>query len=199
MEQIKSLLKAREKQLLQIKEEKKQALTNVPKGFLRICNRGEKALYYQRTDPKDYNGIYIKEKDVHIAQELAQKDYDQKILRAAEKELSAINKYLSACPGINVEQVYEKLHKERQKLIIPIRETEEQYIREWESVEYRGKGFKEEMPDYYTVKGERVRSKSEMIIADLLNREGIPYRYEYPIHFTGIGNFCPDFTVLNIR
>ena len=51
---------------------------------------------------------------------------------------------------------------------------------------------------FYTSKGERVRSKSEVIIADVLNREGVPYRYEYPIYIKGIGKIYPDFTVLNI-
>lgn len=38
-----------------------------------------------------------------------------------------------------------------------------------------------------------------MIIADLLNKEGIPYRYEYPIQLNGVGWIYPDFTVLNVR
>lgn len=64
----------------------------------------------------------------------------------------------------------ENLHKERQKLIHPIRETDE-----------------------------RVRSKSEVIIADILNQEGIPYRYECPLQLKGWGKVYPDFTVLSER
>lgn len=33
----------------------------------------------------------------------------------------------------------------------------------------------------------------------MLNREGIPYRYEYPLYLNGIGSIYPDFTVLNVR
>ena len=49
-----------------------------------------------------------------------------------------------------------------------------------------------------TNRGERVRSKSEKIIADKLLNEGIPYRYECPIR---LGNtiLYPDFTALNKR
>ena len=32
-----------------------------------------------------------------------------------------------------------------------------------------------------------------------MNREGIPYRYEYPVDIKGWGKFYPDFTVLNIK
>ena len=49
------------------------------------------------------------------------------------------------------------------------------------------------------MKGERVRSKSEVIIADMLSKEGIPYRYEYPLYIKGFGKIYPDFTVLNIK
>lgn len=199
MEQVKNLLEAREKQLLQLKKEKETALVAAPEGSLRVCSSGNRTQYYHRKDPKDFNGIYIRGNEIPIARDLAQKDYDKKVLQAAEKELSAIRKYLSNYPKVNAEQIYEKLHEKRQELIEPIRESEEQYIRKWESVKYQGKGFNEEMPEFYTAKGERVRSKSELIIANLLNGEGIPYRYEYPIHLKGMGKIYPDFTVLNVR
>lgn len=97
------------------------------------------------------------------------------MLSAAEKELKAINRYLVACPDSNVEQIYENLNKERQKLIIPICENDEQYIDNWKSTKYQGKIFSAGMPELYTARGERVRSKSEIIIADTLSREGVPY------------------------
>ena len=198
MSEVKNLLKAREKQLLQLKKEKEKALRSVPEGFLRINRHKNKTEFYHRTDPKDKNGTYIKEKDIHLAQKLAQKEYDKKVLVSIEKELNAINKYFSFYPDKNPEQVYENLHKERQKLIMPIVEPDEEYLHNWESVKYQGKEFYEDTPEFYTSKGERVRSKSEVIIADVLNREGVPYRYEYPIYIKGIGKIYPDFTVLNI-
>ena len=53
--------------------------------------------------------------------------------------------------------------------------------------------------EYYTDKGERVRSKSEILIANALNRNHIPYRYECPLYLAGYGTIHPDFTVLNVR
>lgn len=199
MEQITNLLEARENYLFQLKRQKEKALTNSPEGSLRICSRGNKAQYYQRNDPKDFNGVYIREKDMELAQKLAQKDYDQKVLCSVEKELNAIKKYLLNYPQLNVEKIYDNLHRERQKLINPIIEPEEQYIYNWEKVIYQGKEIDETTPEIYTAKGERVRSKSEVIIADILYREGIPYRYEYPLQLKGWGRIYPDFTVLNVR
>lgn len=199
MEQIRSLLKERERKLFQIKKEKEKALNKTPEGSLRICVRGKKAQYYHRNNPKDFNGVYIPRKETALAQKLAQKDYDKKVLCAAEKELGAITKYFASYPTKNMEQIYQDLHRERRRLVTPIMESEDDYVQKWEQVKFQGKGFYERNAEFYTAKGERVRSKSEIIIADLLKKEGIPYRYEYPLHLNGMGMIYPDFTVLNVK
>jgi hypothetical protein len=51
----------------------------------------------------------------------------------------------------------------------------------------------------FTTNGERVRSKSEVLIADTLKRFGIPYRYEYPLRLKSGITVHPDFLCLNIR
>lgn len=198
MEEIKNLLEERKTRLLQLKKEKTKALKSVPEGFLRVCRHGEKTQYYHRKNPKDFNGVYIKEKDRKLARKLAQKDYDERVLKSAETELKAIEKYLSCVPAIPAEQIYENLHQGRQQLIRPVVESTQQYIQNWESVVYQGKTFDIPAPEIYTEKGERVRSKSEVIIADSLYKEGIPYRYEYPLHLKGWGMVYPDFTLLHV-
>lgn len=199
MEKIKTMLEEREKYLHLLKEEKERALKGVPEGSLRISRNRNKTQYYKRIDPKDCNGTYIREEDMKIAYELAQKDYDQKVLKSIEKELKAIQKYKETAPNKTVEQIYENLHLARQELIIPIRESDEEYIDRWEKVEYIGKDFRYDSSEHYTAKGERVRSKSEVIIADALNRAGIPYRYEYPLYIKGLEYINPDFTILNVK
>ena len=186
MEKVKKSLETREKYLTQLIKEKEKAISSAPEGFLRICCRRDgKTQYYYRHDPKDFNGSYIREKDLDLAQILAQKEYDQKVLRASEKEQKTIRKFLADYPAICAEQILERLHPARQKMITPIVETDEQYIQNWESVYYEPKGFTSDIPEFYTARGERVRSKSEVIIADLLYRKGIPYRYEYPLQLRG--------------
>ena len=48
-----------------------------------------------------------------------------------------------------------------------------------------------------TEKGERVRSKSEKILADYFYRNKIAYKYECPLHLKGYGIVYPDFTFLS--
>ena len=52
--------------------------------------------------------------------------------------------------------------------------------------------------EYYTDKGERVRSKSEIIIANMLKTLNIPYKYECPLKIGDILLY-PDFTILDVK
>ena len=65
-----------------------------------------------------------------------------------------------------------------------------------------GKFDEDNTTEFITLKGERVRSKSELLISDQLNRYGIPYRYEKPVELQDWKKtvICrPDFTVMNRR
>ena len=199
MNEIQTMLDAREKYLLRLKKEKEKSLKKVPEGSLRIHQKKNKTEYYHRTDPKNFSGKYIRKDNIILAKQLAQKDYDEKVLYATEKELDAIHKFIRFYPEKNAEQIYDNLHQERQKLIQPIIESEERFVKMWESISYVGKGFPPDYPEYYTHRGERVRSKSEIIIADALEKAGVPYRYEYPLYIKSYGNIYPDFMALNIK
>lgn len=77
------------------------------------------------------------------------------------------------------------------------RRTWEQRLSEWEKEEYKGKTFAENIPVITTAKGERVRSKSEKILADYFYHTGIPYKYEHPVILKRFGIVYPDFTFLS--
>ena len=130
----------------------------------------------------------------------ARKKFLLQLKKDKEKALKKVPEgSLRINPKKVAEQIYESLHQERQKLITPIVETNEQFIKKWENIVYEKKNFPPNYPEYYTNKGERVRSKSEIMIADALDKAGVPYRYEYPLYVKGIGNTHPDFLTLNIR
>ena len=192
------LLKRREL-LEQIIKEKKKHLDAVPEGSLRYCKNGNRIQYYHRTDPRDICGKYIRKKDRKLAEDLAQKDYDSRILKLAEQEIQEVEKLLNLYENHQIENIYESLSEPRRDLIIPIIEPDELYANKWQAEVYEKKRIREDMPDYYTAKGERVCSKTEIIIADTLNRLGVPYHYEKPLYLQGAGIIHPDFTVLNIK
>ena len=199
MEDLKRKLEKRKEYLQKLKKEKENALKKAPEGAVRICSANGRVQYYHRLDSKDKNGIYMRSADIKKVRKLAQKDYDAKVLRGAETELQIIEKFLAHYPETTVEQIYENQKEERRKLILSIRASDEEFVAAWESYEYQGGCFYDNRQEHYTAKGERVRSKSEIIIADALYREGIPYRYEAPVYLKGVGEVYTDFTILNVR
>lgn len=48
--------------------------------------------------------------------------------------------------------------------------------------EYKGKELNDDTMEIYTQKGERVRSKSEKILADYFYYNNISYKYECPLN-----------------
>lgn len=192
-------LLARKTEIEKILQASENALINAPEGKLRIGRNRRSRQYYQRNGPLDNDGVYIKRAQVTLAMALAQKDYDQKLVNELRHELKAICRFLDDYHPDRIDEVFRSLHEKRKPLVNPTRLLDVDYIRRWSSLEYEKKGFEADAPEFYTARGERVRSKSEIMIADTLNRLGIPYRYEYPIYIAGLGIVRPDFICLNVR
>ena len=155
-------------------------------------------VYYYITDPGSESGMRIATpRDMRLVRSSAQNSYHRKLLRTAKLELKILKYAAENYPATAVEDIYTTLSPERQALVKPIVQTDEQYKNEWLAVRYERKGFDEDAPVYMTIKGDRVRSKSEQIIADRLYVKGIPYRYEYPLK-VGKRTIYPDFTILRM-
>ena len=199
VKEIRSTMLKRKKELLGLKKETEKSLKNAPEGRLRISRSHGRTQYYQRKQTTDKVGTYIPQKGKELAERLAQKDYEQKLLEAIRRELKAIDSFLDKLPRIEAEEVFLKMNEARRGLVVPSIDTDEMFARRWEDMPYRGKGLNDRTPGFQTDKGDRVRSKSEMIIANLLGKAGVPYRYECPLELKGTGIVYPDFTVLNVR
>ena len=98
-----------------------------------------------------------------------------------------------------IPDLYKKFCPARQKLITPVTLTDLQYAEAWQNVTWHPLPFAEDAAEYFTANGERVRSKSEVIIADTLNRHKVPYRYEFPLELKNGDIYHPDFLCLNLR
>lgn len=188
MEELKRILNAAERRI-----------AIAPKGLLRISDRGSYVQYYHRKDIKDTKGKYIKKSEVELVRRLAQKDYDQKICEELRVEIREINRLLERYHSQELESIYNNLSFHRKSLISPVIESDEDYIKHWKEIKYEKMRFENDEIELYTDAGERVRSKSEVIIANKLLKMGVPYRYEYPIQFKSGRIVHPDFYCLNIR
>lgn len=172
-------------------------LKSSPDGHLRISVDKNKIRYYHCTT--NDNGAYISKSNLELPRQLAQKKYNQLILKKAETRLKQIKKITKDYSDDEVEQIYNKLHKERQTLVAPVEPTWEQKMAQWYGEKYQGKEFYEGTAVIITEKGERVRSKSEKILADYFYRNNILYRYEKTLYLKGYGMVYPDFTFLSRR
>ena len=170
-----------------------------PNGTLRITRKRKGFHYYQKVNVNDTKGKYIPRKEQSLAVRLAQKDYDTKLLEVLKQQKKTIERFLDDYDPCAAQQVYEKLTEARKLLVSPVFISDEEYIKQWMSVPYTRPPFKENTSEHYTAKGERVRSKSEILIADALNRYGIPYRCEFPVCSGGVIYAAPDFNCLNVR
>ena len=192
-------LQERQQYLDRLIEKTGENLRDLPEGSLRMSRgRGGKLWYYHVTDPSEPNGKYIPQGNRELVLQLAQKDYGKKFLKSLLQERSAIASCLKKCPKRFPEEIYDTLSEQRKELVTPIIETDEMFSERWSSVSYQGKAIEEEQK-LVTERGECVRSKSELIIANLLAKEKIPYRYECPVRLRRFGVVYPDFTVLNVR
>ena len=194
---IKEAMLERKKYLQQLQKQVNRRLQKAPEGTLRICMSHGRTQYYYRKHSSDRAGKYLSDK--RLVSRLAQKDYDQKLKKSILAELSAISTYLDTVPQIESEKVLDSMSERRTILLNTVIETDEMFTEKWKQVNYTGKEFPDDFPEYYTERGERVRSKSEVLIANALAHENIPYRYEYPLYLNGLGIVYPDFTILCAR
>lgn len=170
MNGLKKMLLQEQYRLERILGKTKDRLKDVPEGSLRLSKTKKWVQYYCILPGQKKNGVYIPKAEEKLIYKLAQKGYDEKIVKLAEKRLAQIKRLTKDYEEEELEKIFLNEHKEKQKLIQPVEPTWEQRITEWISEDYKGKEFQEDMPVILTGKGERVRSKSEKILADYFYR-----------------------------
>ena len=169
-----------------------------PKGKLRVSVNHGNPQYYRVLEDKKHGETYLsKKKEMNTIRKLAQKEYSLKLIKGMEKSIKVIERAKIAYENVEWLNVYLGLSEERKKLVVP-NKLDGDYVKEWQNATYQGKKFQDDDPEIYTEKGERVRSKSEKMIADKMNLMGIPYKYECPLRLASGTYVYPDFTILNV-
>lgn len=188
----------KEKQiLLQLKEKIESMLNTAPEGGLVIrTKRGKPQYYWSRAGKTE---SYIKYNQIDFVKKLAQKSYFVNLQKHITNQLQAIQSFLESYSQISIDDIYKQLPEKRKELVDPIVFTDGQYRKQWQESHYTGKAFAVNDDEIFIEKGERVRSKSEKMIADKLYMMDIPYKYECPISLLPYGIVYPDFVVLNTK
>ena len=176
--------------------EAERILDNSPEGKLRCAiNKGCYQYYLGKT--------YLGKGKREFAQKIAQKEYCEKLKIEIVKYERILKQLNDLYAERDLGHIYEELHPGRKMLFQPLVKPVEDVKRDFENIIYLGKPFDEnDRTEYYTIKGERVRSKSEKIIADELYRFGIACKYEMPLELKVWNKsivIYPDFIALNQR
>ena len=143
-------------------------------------------------------------KNSSLASELANKQYYTSLKQAITNNLNQLKTFISKYEEEIIDEIYDSLIVERKRLITPVQLSIKEQVRLWETEYYEKNNNYPENLRYETEQGDMVRSKSEVIIANLLykQRKDILYRYEKPLLLTigGVEKIVhPDFTIINIH
>ena len=177
-------------------------VAQLPEEMLYIIPKNGKPYFYYRDPTHARKFTYLRKDKRAVVRALVQKQYLSKLLEATNKELDAIDLYLSHIPSVPAEEVYETFEKELKGFIVPEIDSDMLFEQRWAEGKYvslteKAKKDDSEKNGNITDRGEHVRSKSECLIANMLNKNGIPYKYEKPLMLNDFLVY-PDFTILDV-
>lgn len=199
MDRIINELKLQKNKLVELKKLTQNNIKNEKfSERLRVSKSHGTFQYYVIDASTDRKGRYLRKEELKTAKRIAQRDYEKKVFNICQKNIEVIDEFINNYNATDISTVHLK-NKGRAALITPYEKSIEEKKEEWLSESYKSKEFVEDSIQIYTNKGERVRSKSEKIIADMLYYMGIPYKYEKPLFLYGYGKVYPDFTIYDVK
>ncbi len=175
-------------------------LEKAPEGTIRITSNGNGyKQFYHVTEENKSSGKYIRKKDVKLVKALIQKEYSKAFMKQAQDELAMLEDLLSNNEKCAVEDSEQLIHEGKRGYISQYLLSDDLYVKHWLDEKYEMNRMYPEGKVYSTKKGEMVRSKSEVILADMYYDLGIPYRYECALVLKDGRVKFPDFTVLDVN
>jgi hypothetical protein len=188
---LKKILEETEKSLVKLQKQAPVGAT------LRAAKHRGDTQYFLRSKSDKTNGTYIKKQDRRQAEVLAQIEYDNKLTNLLVHEIDELEKLYSIPTDNPYQSALDQVCDLKKELIQIPYINKEEFILQWLSQEYDKLEFREDAPEYYSKKGMRVRSKSEILISDILDEYEIPFLYEKPVKFKNGTTVHPDFTILD--
>ena len=158
-----------------------------------ICTHNGKYLKWHVSDGK--NKFYIPKKEHQLVEQLASKKYLTLQLKNMLQEKKALEAYLKEHNSEALQSELELITSPELKEFLASNFTPiSQELKNWMNEPYkRNTSFPEHLV-HETYDGNKVRSKSEMLIASFLSKHRIPYRYECELQLDEIFLY-PDFTI----
>ena len=139
--------------------------------------------------------VYLNAKAQAAEQDLIKIYCARRVRKKAEELQSLLSHDPASYDVFAIQQIYEELYSAFKKLVPPVFYPNSMRVKEWLSRKVKRNYYPEGLK-FQTQRGEKVRSKLEVIIADTLYSMDIPYQYELPMAIDN--SIChPDFTILD--
>lgn len=182
-------------------EKANNEINECPQGSLVQVKRDGKMTYFQVIKQEGRAKRIAINKRQDIIQELARKKYLETEIKILQHDIHAIDKFLQGYQDISADNILARLPDRYRQLPEEyfFRRDKEHFsseeIRQWAEAPFEQSTYMPWLKDKTTASGLKVRSKSEVIIAEKLDHYGIPYRYEEMLYIEN-QPFSPDFTIL---
>lgn len=176
----------------------KVILKDSPEGKIILRNSKSRIQlsFVKDSDPSRHE-IYISKKDETRYKKCLQTFYCRKLLPLLQKEYDDIDSFIKSNNSQNKYEVLISLPQPIRELIDPIAESHDDIYRKWTHAVYNKNPYPFEPSRLYlTKKGDYVRSKSELIIASILDDMNLAYKYECEYKINGYSVY-PDFTIMH--
>ncbi len=175
-----------EKQLKELLTIVQRELAHAPAGSLQIKQQGGRTWYLQRYRAPGARDLYLNEKNRAMVSLLAQKKYDEKLLRAVQQELAQLEKG-KRLSFTDLGAVYDSFPETWKQFIVPHVLPDELFIEQW-LAHYRD-----------GASGDPFKSKSEQLHDRIYTALKAPSVYEPELYLPDFGPVRPDFVVLNVH
>lgn len=170
-------------------------IKNLPEGSLWVSGYNGYTKFYIKIP----NGKkkYIPRRNASLLRKLAEKEYYEKLYSASRHKVYHLNILIDLYENESVSSTYSNLHIEKQKLFVNELPTPENLAASFENAEYNENPI--EPGTCLTSFGKALRSKSEVIIAEMLHTMGIPFHYDEQLILNDGTFFYPDFTLYDAK
>ncbi|MCR5272283.1 MAG: hypothetical protein K6E13_04790 [Lachnospiraceae bacterium] len=194
-----SELKKRKKELQYAMEKAVKFLESAPEGKLRSTHcRGYDQFYVVKAE-YGRNGKYISKKEIGVLSKYVQKEYAIGFIEEVKEEIAMIDRLLLFEKTNSPEETYKKICEAKRKYVNRLLCDDKSRVEEWLNKEEKRSEYKADELIFRTKNGEFVRSKSEMLLADMYYDLGIPYKYERELILKNKKKKYPDFTLYDIE
>lgn len=184
-----------------------EILRGAPEGCMKYQKKNHSTYFYHQCYDENTGNVqrkYIKKKDAGLAYVLAQKGYLTKLLPILKEEANQLKSFEGHYHPEKKQEVFATLGEVRKTMVSPLYQSVDDIIRKWNEEDIPIYDAHPENLRFETDRGEMVRSKSELILANFFHKykNKLSYKYERPLELMDHGEpkvIHPDFTLLNLE